>query len=425
MKPSRRAVYSWALYDWANSAFATTVMAGFFPVALKQLWADGLSATDSTLRLGIANSTASLVIVVLAPVLGAIADQLGAKKRFLVFFALIGIVMTGLLPLVARGEWLFAVVLYVFAVIGFSGANIFYDALIFRVADERDVDYVSALGFALGYLGGGLLFGLDVWMVSDPGRFGLAGPEQALQLAFASVAAWWAVFSVPIVLYVHEPPVARRGAARPGVADGLRQLARTFAHVRRLRTVFLFLVAYWFYIDGVDTVVKMAVDYGISLGLPSDSLVLALLVTQFVGFPAAIVFGRLGGRIGAKAGIFIGIGVYIAVCVWASRLDTVAEFYAIAATVGLVQGGVQALSRSFYTRLIPADKAAEFFGFYNMLGKFATVLGPVLMGWIGVVTGNPRASIYGIVILFVIGGALLFFVDERKGRADARALAAT
>jgi len=418
----RRKVLSWAFYDWANSAFATTVMAGFFPLFFKEYWSAGNSASVSTFQLGAANSLASIVIVVLAPVLGSIADRGGAKKRHLVFFAAMGVVMTGALYLVARGAWQHAVFLYIMAVIGFSGSNIFYDSLIVSVSSEERLDEVSALGFALGYLGGGLLFAVNVAMTLWPHLFGLADAGQAVRVSFVSVAIWWAVFSIPIIVWVPEPKLAGVVTGWAAVRGGFRQLRETFRHLRQLRVVMLFLAAYWLYIDGVDTIVRMAVDYGIALGFNTNSLILALLITQFVGFPAAIGFGMLGRRIGAKSAVLIGIAVYIGVTVFGYFMQETWEFYVLAIVVGLVQGGVQSLSRSLYARIIPATKAAEFFGFYNMLGKFAAVLGPLLMGIVSVVTGSARASILSVVVLFAVGGVLLYRVDETAGTRMARDL---
>ncbi|HKK04827.1 MAG TPA: MFS transporter [Gammaproteobacteria bacterium] len=417
----RRQVLSWALYDWANSAFATTVMAGFFPVFFKEFWSAGNTVSVSTFQLGAANSAASLVIVLIAPVLGSIADRGGAKKRMLLSFAALGVLTTGGLYLVGHGRWELAAALYGLGVIGFMGANVFYDALIVDVAGERSFDQVSALGYALGYLGGGLLFALNVLMTLWPGYFGLADAASAVRLSFVSVAVWWALFSLPLILFVREP---RRGrvVGWAAVGAGFRQLAATFHEVRRLRVVFVFLVAYWLYIDGLDTIVRMSVDYGMALGFPQNSLIVALLITQFVGFPAAIAFGLLGERLGAKTGILIGIGVYMAVTVFAYFMEAVWEFYALAIVVGLVQGGVQSLSRSYYARLIPADKSAEFFGFYNMLGKFAAVLGPILMGLVSLTTGSPRLAILAVVVLFAAGAILLTRVDETEGRRMAREL---
>jgi UMF1 family MFS transporter len=396
---SKKKTISWTLYDWANSAFATTVIAGFFPVFFKQYWSPDASVTLSTFRLGAANSLASLTIVALAPILGAIADRSGTKKKFLLFFALMGIVMTGALYLVAQGDWILAVLLYIFGLIGFSGGNIFYDSLLINVSHPSKVDFVSSLGFAMGYLGGGILFAINVAMTLHPEFFGLSGQSEAIRLSFIMVATWWAVFSIPLFLFVKEPVVKDKSAGWHAVASGFRQLRMTFAEIRRLRIVFLFLLGYWLYIDGVDTVVRMAVDYGLSLGFDAQGLIVALLITQFVGFPSAIAFGKIGEKFGPKTGIFIGLFVYIAVTIWAFFMTHEVEFYALAVSIGLVQGGVQSLSRSFFTRIIPQNKSAEFFGFYNMIGKFAAVIGPVLMGSIGIVFGDPRIGILSIILL--------------------------
>ncbi|MCK5657427.1 MAG: MFS transporter [Syntrophobacteria bacterium] len=417
-----RKVISWALYDWANSAFATTVMAGFFPIFFKEYWNVGVEATTSTFRLGLANSIASLIIVAMAPLLGAIGDQGGVKKKFLLFFAAMGVVMTGSLFFVARGAWHIAVLIYIVGIIGFSGGNVFYDSLLISVAPSGKVDMVSALGFGLGYLGGGLLFACNVLMTLKPAWFGLTDAATAVRISFLSVALWWAIFSLPIMIWVKEPPTHRKTSGWKMVGSGLLQLKTTFAEIRKLRVVFLFLIAYWLYIDGVDTIVRMAVDYGMSLGFPADSLIVALLIVQFVGFPAAILFGKLGEKLGTKTSILLGLGVYIGVTVWGRFMDSPGEFYVLAVAIGLVQGGVQSLSRAFYSRIIPANRTAEFFGFYNMLGKFAAVIGPVLMGLVGVLTGNPRHSILAIAVLFLGGGIILYFVDESEGIRIAREL---
>ncbi|HEB67030.1 MAG TPA: MFS transporter [Gammaproteobacteria bacterium] len=415
-----RTVFSWALYDWANSAFATAVLAGFFPIFFKSWWSADLPATESTFQLGLANSLASTVIVILAPMLGAIADVGGLRKRFLLLFAALGITMTAGLYFVGQGESQLALVCFVLASIGFSGSVVFYDALIVSVTEESHYDIASAWGYALGYLGGGLLFAGTVAMTLWPEVFGLESAAEAVRVSFLCVAAWWLIFSLPLIFWVPEPPgggPVRIGAA---VRGGFRQLAGTFRKVRRLRVVGLFLLAYWLYIDGVDTVVRMAVDYGMALGFDSNNLITALLVTQFVGFPAAIAFGLLGNRIGPRPAILIAIAVYIGVIVWAYFMQHVGEFYALAVVIGLVQGGVQALSRSLYARLIPPDQSAEFFGFYNMLGKFAAILGPLLMGSVGLLTGSPRISILSVAILFVAGGLLLMKVDVERGCQMAR-----
>lgn len=421
---NRKQKLSWAMYDWANSAFATTVMAGFFPLFFKQYWAGELEVGESTFLLGNANALASVLVVVLAPILGAIADRGGAKKRFLVFFAMMGVVMTGALYMVAQGEWGMALVIYILAVLGFSGSVVFYDSLLVDVAKDTELDMVSAIGFSFGYLGGGLLFAFDVVMTLYPQTFGLDDAAHAVRVSFLSVAVWWGLFSIPVMLFVKENKSHASVGLAGAVRGGFVQLWDTFLQIRKLKVTFLFLVAYWLYIDGVDTVVRMAVDYGLSLGFDSNHLMLALLVTQFVGFPAAIVFGRLGERKGARQGIMIAIFVYFLVIIWAYQMQQVWEFYALAVTIGLVQGGIQALSRSFYARMIPKSKSGEFFGFYNMMGKFAAVLGPLMMGWVAIITQSPRLSILSVLLLFIMGAVLLAQVDEEKGRRQAQAFEA-
>ena len=422
----RRAIFSWAMYDWANSAFATTVIAGFFPVFFNGYWSAGADTTVTTARLGLANAIAGITVALLAPVLGAIADHGSARKKFLVFFAFMGALMTASLWMVSRGDWKAAILIFVLASIGFSGSIVFNDSLLVSVAGPKQRERVSALGYALGYLGGGLLFALNIAMTLRPAAFGLAGPEEAVRYSFLTVGAWWLVFTIPLILFVREKRSERIPGIGRTVAGGMRELAGTFRAIRRLRTVFLFLVAYWLYIDGVDTIVRMAVDYGMSIGLERNDLIMALLVTQFVGFPSAIAFGRIGAKIGARRAIFIAIGVYLFVTVWAALMDSREEFYVLAVSVGLVQGGIQALSRSFFAGIVPEEKSARYFGFYNMVGKFAAVMGPVLIGTTGLVLRSfgasaetaTRLGITSVAILFIAGGILLYFVDEEKARRE-------
>ncbi len=439
MNKEKKTVWGWAMYDWANSAFATTVMAGFFPIFFKQYWSYGVDVNVSTAQLGFGNSIASLLVALMAPVLGAIADKGSARKKFLIFFAYLGVLMTACLFLVGKGEWAWAIFVYAMGIIGFSGANVFYDSLLPTVAGKDNVDYISGLGFAMGYLGGGLLFLINVLMTLMPEKFGLADSGEAVRYSFISVAIWWGMFTIFTILWVPEEKTA--GASREGrnfIADGFRQIIGTFKKVRHLKTIFLFLLAYWFYIDGVDTIIRMAVDYGMSLGFASNDLIIALLVVQFVGFPAALVFGKLGQKWGVRKAIYLAIGIYMLIVVWGTMMTVKQEFYILAIMIGLVQGGIQALSRSYYSRLIPREQSAEYYGFYNMLGKFAAIVGPALMGVVGLIarrvlmppTPTPgqiehvgqlasRWSIASVLILFLIGAILFYFVDEEKGRAEA------
>lgn len=400
----RRSVWGWACYDWANSAFATVVLAGFFPLLFQDYWSGGVDATTANLRLGWTNAAASLVIVIVAPLLGAIADSAGARKRLLLVFTVAGVLATMLLAGVAAGDWSAAALLFACASVGFLGANVFYDALLTAVAPASRWHAVSGLGYGMGYLGGGLLYAGCVAAALKPAAFGFASSTEAALAAFVVTGLWWAVFSVPLLLYVREPAAGRSvsGAWR----DGWFRVVKTLRHLRHYRTVTLFLLAYWVYIDAVSTVIRMAVAYGRALGFAQSDLIVALLVVQFVGFPAAILYGRLGERIGPRRGIYLGLAVYVVVCVWGVFIRSPWEFYIIAVLVGLVQGGVQALSRSLYASLIPAESSGEFFGFYNLMGKFAALIGPPLFGLFGVWFGL-RYSMLSLILLFAVGAALL------------------
>lgn len=418
MTRDRRAQWSWAMYDWANSTFATTVLAGFFPIFFKNYWNPEVASEVVTFRLGLANSISSLFIFLLAPLLGALADRGGAKKAFLLGFALLGAATTALLATVPKAEWVWAMALFALASIGFSGSLIFSDALMTDVARPHEYERVSAFGYALGYLGGGLLFALNVAMVLKPALFGLADAGEAIRWSFVMVGLWWAMFTLPLMKFVQE----RRGDAPAGhpLRAAFAQLRETLRALRSQRTLWMFLLAYWLYIDGVDTVIRMAVNFGQSLGFPDNSLITALLIVQFVGFPAAIAFGHLGQRWGAKNAILLAIAVYAAVTVWAYWLETVNQFYAMAVVIALVQGGVQSQSRALFAQLIPPERAGEFFGFYNMLGKFAAVIGPLLVGWSALLLQDPRASLMSLLLLFIPGAVLLWFVPAPVRRSPGK-----
>ena len=400
MKAQTRQQISWALYDWANSAFATTVMAGFFPIFFAKYWAAGLPEAERTYWLGWAGSIASIVVMILAPLLGGIADRRGHKKRYLLLATVLGAVSTAALYLVAQGDWCAALILFALGSIGFFAGTAFYDALLVQVAQPAQMDRVSALGYGLGYLGGGLLFALNVTMALQPQMFGLANAAVATRLSFVMVGAWWLLFSLPLFLNVHETTGVQTG-------NTFAQLWATAKKLVSMKPVWMFLCAYWLYIDGVDTVIRMAVDYGIKLGFEPAALIKALLLVQFIGFPAAIAFGWLAGRIGTLRSIYLALAVYVAVTLWAYTLKTEQQFYWMAMAIALVQGGVQSLSRSYYARLIPVDESGEFFGFYNMLGKFAAVLGPLAVGYTAANVEDQRVSILALLPFFVFGALLL------------------
>ncbi|HWW21176.1 MAG TPA: MFS transporter [Steroidobacteraceae bacterium] len=400
MTSKHLAQWSWSLSACANHGFITTIAVGFFPIFFDKYVATSLSGTQQTFYLGLANSTATFIVMLLAPWLGALADRRGHKKRWLGIWTVLGSIGSAVLATVGQGEWVWALVVYGVGTVAFWAGSSFQDALIVQVADASEINRVSAQGYAFGYIGGGLLFLVNVLMALHPSWFHLANGTQATRIAFLDVAVWWLLFTLPLFRHVPE--------GRPtGEPSGVAELWATIRKVMRERMVRNFLLAYWLYIDALNTVQLMAVDFGSKLGFPSDSLIVALLIVQFIAFPFALLFGWLGDRFGTKGSIYLGLAVFVGVTFYAYFMQTVQQFYILAAIFGSVQGGVQALSRSYFARLIPADRAGEYFGFYNMLGKFAAVLGPLAMGLVAMVTGNQRLSILVLEFFFIGGGLLL------------------
>lgn len=411
-----RAAWRWLLYDGAESAFATTVMAGFFPVFLVHVWGRGTNPATDLADLGLAASAASLVVAFLAPLAGAAADARAARGRFLALCVMLGVAGTAALAVLPSGALVGALVLYALAVIGYSGANVFYNALLPHAVAPEAYARVSTYGYATGYLAGGALFAAEIVAATHPAVLGLGDPAAVRAVVFVSVALWWAVLALPLL---GRTPETRAVAAGKGlwVVQAWTRLRRTFREVRSHRTVLLFLLAYWCYIDGVNTIIRLAVSYGLALGFPSSSLVEALLLTQAVAFPSAVLYARLGERWGVRRGILLAIAVYALVTLAAAWMQTVTEFFALAAVVGLVQGGIQGLSRAYYGRLVPQGRSAEFFGFYGVVGKFSAVLGPLLVAATELATGSARGAIATVVLLFVAGAALLLRVPSAAERA--------
>jgi MFS transporter, UMF1 family len=396
----RAAQWAWGLTAWANHAFITTVVVGLFPIFFDRYWAAALSGTASTFYLGLTNSSASFAVMLLAPVLGALADRRGRRRAWFGWFTLLGVASTLVLALTGRSHWGLALASFGLGSVGFWAGSSLQDAMITQVSEPHEANRVSAFGFALGYLGGGLLFLVNVLLVLHPRWFGLPDATAAMRTAFLDVAAWWLLFSLPLFRYVPEVPPTPEGS-------GWRELSATVRRVLGDRPVRSFLLAYWLYIDGINTLQVMAVDFGTKLGFSAGALIQALLLVQFVSFPCALLFGRLGDRIGARTAIYLGLAVFCGVSVYGYFMHSEDQFYALAAIVGTVQGGVQALSRAYFAQLIPRQRAGEYFGFYNMLGKFAAVLGPVAMGAVALATGSQRASILVLIVFFVAGGVLL------------------
>ncbi len=401
-----RKVVAWALYDWANSAFALSVMAVLFPVFLGNYWSAGEPGPIVTQRLAWVTSAASAVVLVLAPVFGTIADAGGYRKRFLLALALCGAAGTAGLGVTPQAWWQAALALYLVGSVGYYCSTVFYDSLLVDVVTPRYYSFVSSLGFAIGYLGGAALLAVHVVMLTRPAAFGFADATAVIRFAFITVGAWWALFTVPLVFLVEER-AGRERVATDVVRVAYRQLRSTLQHLGNYREAVLFLVSYCLYIAGVFTVIFMAVNYGQRLGFDQKDLVMALMITNFAGFPATLLYGALGHHFGPRAGIYVALAVYIAVASWAVFMREVWQFYVMAVIVGCVQGGVQSLSRSLYAELIPAERSGEFFGFYGMVTKFAHVVGPALVGIAAAVSERPQVLLLVLLPLFVSGACLL------------------
>ncbi len=411
-----REEFSWILYDVGNSAFVLVMITALMPLFFKDVAAAGMSAAQSTANWGFANSAASLVLALLAPILGSLADYQGMKKRFFLFFLIVGICFTLLLLFVGAGQWVLCLCLFVFARVGWAGANIFYDAFLPDVASWERMDLISTRGYGYGYVGSVVPFLLIIGISLGSGmEDGLS--IDAYRTSFVIVACWWLAFSIPAIKNVHQ--IYYLPAVSSPIVGSFKRLWHTLKEVRQHRQVFLFLVAYFFYIDGVDTIITMSTAYGRDLGFGAVMLIVVLLFIQLIAFPFALLFGRLASVFSTKRMLFAGIGIYCLATFIAFFLPIIddpllknAAFWATAFLVASAMGGIQALSRSFYGRLIPAEKSAEFFGFYNVFGKFAAITGPLLMGVIGQMSGETRWGILSILLLFIVGGVLLGRVED-------------
>jgi UMF1 family MFS transporter len=415
----RRELRAWTMYDWANSAFATTIMGALASPFYAGVAASHLPPNMRTAYWGWTTSIALFVIAVISPVLGAVADYLGSKKKFLAFFAGIGILFTSFLCLVGEGEWLFASGVFIVANIGFAGANVFYESLLPCIANEKEVDRVSTAGYAIGYLGGGLLLALNFVWIAWPESFGLRDVEQATRLSFFSVSVWWALFSVPLFRRVKEPPRALEVDETLGVNPfriGFGRVGETLRELRQHRQVFLFLLAFWFYNDGIGSIIKMAAIFATEIGLSTQDILLTFLAVQFLGIPFTFGFGWLAGKIGAKRGLQLSLVVYFVICIFGYFVTTPAHFFAMGLAVATVQGGAQALSRSIFATIVPRSKSSQFFGFFSVSAKFAGIFGPFIFATVSMALGSSRPAIASLVIFFVIGMFFLARLDLEEGR---------
>jgi len=418
-RPELRA---WAMYDWANSAFWATIIL-IFPIYFIKVAAVGVSVAVATTRFATATTIAMTIIALLSPILGAIADYAGIKKKMLAVFVVIGVGATAGMFFIQRGDWRLAAALFIVGNIGVSGAQAFYDSLLPHVARKDEVDRVSSAGFALGYLGSGILMAANLLLIQKPALFGLADAEAAMRVSFLSVAVWWIVFSIPLFRTIPEPPrqlEADEAVQQNPLVVGFTRLGETLRQLRRYRQAFLVLLAFLIYNDGINTFIRMASAYGTELGLSQGALIGALLTVQFVGIPCTFLFGMVAGRIGAKRGVLLGLAVYVVAAAAAYYVTTARQYFMLCLLVGTVMGGTQALSRSLFSTMIPRHKSSEFFGFFGVFDKFAGILGPALFGAVIATTGSARGAILVLIPLFLVGGAILASVNVKEGQRAAR-----
>jgi UMF1 family MFS transporter len=427
-RPELRA---WAMYDWAASAVQTTIMVAVFPIYFVKVAGGELPASSATQRLATVNTLALVIIALLSPILGAISDYRGIKKRLLAVFMLIGVAGVGGMFFIRRGEIDLASALFTVALVGATGSFVFYEALLPHLARPDEIDRVSSAGYAVGYIGGGLLLALNLAWIQKPAWFGLpSGPDlteaQAtlpVRLAFISVAVWWLVFSLPLFRRVPEPPPRLEPDEHPGespIRVAFVRMTETFGELRGYRQAFVMLLAFLIYNDGIQTIIKMATAYGTEIGIGQSSLIGAILLVQFVGIPCSFLFGTLAGRIGVKRAIFLGLIAYTAISVLGYFMRNATHFYVLAGLVGMVQGGTQALSRSLFASMIPPHKSGEFFGFFSVFEKFAGIFGPLIFAGTIAATGSSRNAILSVIAFFAVGAALLWTVDVEEGKRAAR-----
>ncbi|MDP3718329.1 MAG: MFS transporter [Acidobacteriota bacterium] len=412
--PEQRA---WAWYDWANSAFFTTVVTAVFPGFYATYAAAGMAPADATARFGLVTTLSMATVAISAPVLGALADYTGGKKKLLAVSIAIGVTACASMAFIGEGEVGFASILFFIANLGVSGSIVFYDSLLPHVAKPKETDRVSAAGYAMGYIGGGVMLLINLAWILQPAMFGFSGTVPAIKASFVAVAVWWAVFSLPIFRRVPEPATRDKHSSESGIAivAAFVRLATTFREVRKYRNAFLLFIAMLLYQDGIQTIIRMAAVYGAEVGVEQTSQIAAFVMVQFLGIPFSFLFGSLGVRIGTKRAIFIAISVYALATVLAYFMTTVTHFFILAAMIATVQGGAQALSRALFSRMVPADRTSEFFGFFAVAERFATVLGPLVFTVSVTLTGSSHAAILAILGFFVAGAWVLSLVDEEAG----------
>jgi UMF1 family MFS transporter len=407
---------SWILYDVGNSAFVLVMVTAIMPIFFKDFASSGVPDAIATSNWGFANSAASLVLALFAPILGAMADYRQRKKMFFIAFLVIGLGFTLTLPLVGKGQWFLCLVLFVCARVGWAGTNIFYDAFLIDVTTPQKMDSISSKGYGYGYIGSVFPFLVIIGLILSVGLAdGL--PVTQTKIGFVIVVLWWLLFSLPAIKNLKQ--VHYLSPSKAPIKESFIRLAKTFTKIRQHRRPFLFLIAYFFYIDGVGTIITMSTAYGRDLGFGIALLIGVLLFIQLAAFPFTLLYGYLAEKFGTKRMLIIGIMVYCLITLLAFLLPFIGNmtakitlFWFVAFLVASSMGGIQALSRSYFARLIPAKNSAEFFGFYNVFGKFAAITGPFLMGAVGRLSGDSRWGVLSILLLFAVGAWVLTKVEE-------------
>ncbi|MCQ6558673.1 MFS transporter [Paenibacillus mendelii] len=418
---NRKAVRSWLMYDWANSVFATTILAAVMPIYYKDVAGAGLPGNTAENYWGYTQTVAMLCVALLSPIMGAIADHSGSKVKFLSFFAVMGALASAALALAGEGSWLLASTLVVLGTIGFSAGNTFYDGLLTDLAKPEERTSLSSKGYALGYLGGGLLLAVNIAMIEGWSLFGFPDKTTATRTAFVTVGVWWLLFSIPLMRHVKETAKGHAQGVGEAIKSGFIRIGKTFKTAKRYPELLKYMAAFWFFNDGINTVIVMATIYGRGIGIETTHLIVALLITQFVGYPSTLLFIKLASRFGAKSSLNGSLAVYVIIVILGYFMTSALHFYLLAFMVGLVQGGSQAIARSLYANLIPPSRTAEFFGFLSLSSKFSSVAGPFVFAVTGTITGSSRLAILSLVAFFIIGIILLAFVNLDKGRREALA----
>lgn len=404
-KTFTKTVKSWIAYDAGNSAFATTVVAAFFPIFYLEFWASTMPKVEASIYLNWTLVICNSLILLSGPVIGAYTDINRSTKSALNMFTIVGALFVGSLFFIDVGSWLYALIFFGIANYCFCVAQIPYDKILTKITTPNNFSIISNQGYAWGYFGGGALFLLNALMSIYPSSFGLASQAEAIRVSFLMVSIWWLLFLIPLFLNFKENKTEKHSMSV--FSSSFKNIFKTLKSVYKYKNAFLFLIAFFLFIDGAHTVIYLASTFALNLGLETSSIIQALILVQFVAFPATLLWGYVANKYGDKLVLYITITSYICIIIYSTTLSSAIEFYLLAAWVGFVQGGIQGSSRGMFGKLIPKEKAGEFFGLYNVMGRAGAILGPLMVGTLLTLYGNVRIALLPIAVLFIIGGLLL------------------